>query len=503
MSEGFSAFLSSRLVAPDRYVLGREERNAAYAQLELGPEAPLTLASAYKVAEVLGVDWAVVGSFAVASDHLTAQARLLDAHALKLSAPIEVSGALNDLVELQTRLAWRLLAAHDPQFIVGTEDDFRRRFPDIRLDAFESYIRGVLAGEDASRVRYLSEADRRDPRDHHAAFQLGRLYFDQKDYAKAVLWLRKLDETDPNYLESRFLAGVGEYFLGHDGPAEKDFTEIARQVPLNEVANNLGVLQARRRDYAAALANFERAYKGDPTDPEFAFNMGVCLWSLKRYNDSIKYLQEAVGLDGEDPGAHTLLGFELGKTGDAEGQRREKTWLLEHEGGSLKNVTDQEPVLQTRITKHYDGREFRLLALAVWNAEEESMKGLTAAEHEKLHLTRGRQLLAEGRLPEAERDLLEAVSLTPQNDEAHLALAEVFEAEGKHRQAEAELQSSLKLKDSATAHLMLARVYLSLNRVDAARDQDQAALSLEPGNRDAAQLRDQIRSRAPGARSTP
>src|SRR5437016_3667872 len=60
ISEGIAFILSTRLAAPERYVLGREERNAAYAQLGLAPGAPLTLASDYMVAEILGVDWAVV-----------------------------------------------------------------------------------------------------------------------------------------------------------------------------------------------------------------------------------------------------------------------------------------------------------------------------------------------------------------------------------------------------------------------------------------------------------
>src|SRR5579859_7836953 len=130
ISEGFAVILSSRLASADRYVLGREERNAAYAQLELPPESPLSLASEYKVAEILGVDWAVVGSFKVEGNRLTARARLLEAHSLKLSSDLETTGELSDLVELQTQLAWRLLAAHDPNFVVGQEDDFRRRFPE-------------------------------------------------------------------------------------------------------------------------------------------------------------------------------------------------------------------------------------------------------------------------------------------------------------------------------------------------------------------------------------
>lgn len=199
ISEGIAAMLSTRLSAAGRYVLGREERDAAYTQLELAPRLSLTLASDYKVAEILGVDWAVLGTFNVDGSRLTEQAQLLNVRGLKLSPAIEATGELNDLVELQTQLAWRLLAAHDPEFTVGTEDEFRRRFPEIRLDAFENYIRGMMAADDASRVNFLTEADRRNPKDHRAAFQLGRDYFDQKQYDQAVLWLRKLDDRDSNY----------------------------------------------------------------------------------------------------------------------------------------------------------------------------------------------------------------------------------------------------------------------------------------------------------------
>jgi Tfp pilus assembly protein PilF len=54
-----------------------------------------------------------------------------------------------------------------------------------------------------------------------------------------------------------------------------------------------------------------------------------------------------------------------------------------------------------------------------------------------------------------------------------------------------------------TAHLMLARVYLSLDRPQAARDQSQAALSLDPNNHEAQALMDKIPDGTPGERKTP
>lgn len=503
ISEGLAEILSSRLAAPNRYILGREERNAAYAQLELPPGKALTLASAYKVAEILGVDWAVVGGFDVVGTRLTAQASFLDARGLKLSPPIEATGELSDLVDLQTQLAWRLLAAHDPDFVVGREEDFARGLPDVRLDAFENYIRGLLATDDDSRVRFLTEADRRDPKEHQAAFQLGRFYFDAKDYAKADIWLRKLNAGDPNYLESLFLLGVSKYFLGQEGASENIFAAMAKQIPLIEVSNNLGVMQARRHDFADALAQFSRAYQADPSDPDFSFNMGVCLWYLKRYNEADKSLKEALSLDDDDIGSHTLLALVSAKLGDTARQRAEQKWITDHEGVPAAEVSEEDILPQTRIKKHYDGHAFRLMALAVQNAVEKNLASKPPAEHAKFHRNKGMQLIAAGRAAEAERELAEAVSLVPDDSQMHMDLAQALEAEGKHQEAARELETSLKLKDSVAAHILLARVYLELNRAEAARTQGEAALTLDPGNHEAAQLVQQIHDRAPETRRLP
>ena len=231
ISESFAQVLSSRLPQPDNYVLDRDERNAAYTQMGMPIDAPLTLASQFKVAQTLGVDWAIVGNFNVTDNRLVARAQLVGRQNLKLSQPLEVSGDLTELVDLQTRLAWRLLATHDPDFTVGNEDDFLKRFHDIHLDAFENYIRGMMATDDASHLHFFTESDRLDPADHRAAFALGRFYFGQKDYANSAKWLAKIEESDTDYSESLFLRAVDEFFLGREQVAEKDFETLAKALP--------------------------------------------------------------------------------------------------------------------------------------------------------------------------------------------------------------------------------------------------------------------------------
>jgi tetratricopeptide (TPR) repeat protein/TolB-like protein len=502
ISESFAQVLSSRLSQADNYVLDRDERNAAYVQLGMPFDAPLTLASQFKVVQTLGVDWAIVGNFNVTDDRLVAHAQLLNVKLLKLSPPLEVSGDLTELVDLQTRLAWRLLATHDPGFTVGNEDDFRKRFHDIRLDAFENYIRGLISTDDASHLHFFTEAARLDPADHLAAFDLGRFYFGQKDYANSAKWLEKIDESDADYSESLFLRAVDEFFLGREEAAEKDFGTLARVLPLDEVSNNLGVLEARRGRYDQALANFERAYQGDPADGDFCFNRGVALWYEKHYPQAAESLQAAVQANPNDPEAHTLLAVVYGKLMDDAAQQKELDWLADHEvGAAAGQPGDVLPM--PRIKKNYDGRAFRLLELTLHNVTEQRLANASLQQHIDTHLAEGRKFLAENRFGEAEHALAEVVSLSPDDPQAHILLAQALEAEGKHPEAAGELQTSLKLEDSAETHISLAHIYLSMNQPDKARRETQAAINLEPGNQRAVQLMQQINAGVPAARNTP
>jgi len=491
ISESFAETLATRLAGSDRFVLGRQERATAYQQLGIPAGTPLTLASIYKMAETLGVSWVVTGDFSVENGLLKSHAQVLNLQRMKRFGPFEATGPLTDLLDLQSRLAWRLLASQDRSFTVGSEEDFQRLFPPVRLDAYENYIRGILTPDAESRVRFLREADRLDPSDHRAALELGRFYYEQKDYENSARWLRKLNERDADYLEALFLLGVDEFFLGRDAAAEEVFLELSRQLPLNEVWNNLGLLQARRGRLNEAIASLRRAYAGDPTDAVFSFNLGACMWHAKEYPEAVRYLREAVQLAPDDPEIHRWFGEALGAVGDTAGQQRELEWLAAHEE-SVANGLSSAILPSLRLKKNYDGRGYRLLSLAVHNALEARLQSEPPARHAEAHLVRGREFLAAGRGREAEREFAEAVAILPQASEAHLALAQAYEVQGLHRQAAAELETSLRLKPSVTAHLLLARVCVRLNQPGAAREHGRAALNLDPGNEEARTLINEV-----------
>lgn len=504
LPEGFAELASRRLSAQNRYVFSLEQRDAASGQAGLAPGLPLTLASQYQVAEILGADWIVEGSFSVRGDLLSARARLLDLRSLKLSPAIEAEGKLSDLDDISTRLAWRMLSTHEPGFTTGGEDEFRRHFPLLHLDAFESYVRGVLSTDSDAATALFTEADRRDPSDHHAAFALAKLHFVRKDYAVAGPWLAKIAPADDDYAEALFMAGVGEFFLGHIPTSAHLFQTLEKMIPLGEVSNNLGVMETRQNEYPEALAEFDRAHRSDPSDPDFSFNLSVCLWHLNRTDEAAKALEESLAGEPNDPEAHAALAVVLGKLGDSTGRDKELQWLSAHEGPTTASADpgeDFQPL--TRLKKNFDGRGFRLLSMALENEREEGLAALPRGEQAAAHLARGKELLTQGQPAAAEQELEQALTSDPNSEASRLALAEALERQGKHGQAVTQAEAALRVKDSAATHLFLANIFLNENRIDPAREQVRSALALEPENPTAQKLMDRIQALSSGQGSSP
>ena len=67
--------------------------------------------------------------------------------------------------------------------------------PGIRLDAFENYIRGIVAGTRAEKITRLREAIRLNPNYTRAMLQLGKAYLENRDYEQAVNWFSRIPKS--------------------------------------------------------------------------------------------------------------------------------------------------------------------------------------------------------------------------------------------------------------------------------------------------------------------
>lgn len=492
MGESFAEILAERLAGEGRYIFTRQERLAATDRLGLPGYSSFSHATILKIAEELDADQIIVGHYDSDGTTLTAAAQIFDVKHLRLSSPISESGKIEDLIDIQTNLTWQLLRSLDPTLPLSKRA-FAERFPPLRLDAFENYIRGLLAQSQAQQVRLFLEAARRDPLYGPPAFELGRIYLQNKDYQTAIPWLRRVAREDAHYLEANFYLGLCHLGLEDYPKAEAAFSLLAERLPLNEVFNNLGIVESRQGKLKLAAEHLNRAHAGDPFDADYEFNLALNAWRAQDWTGTAKALRAALRLRPEDEQARALLA----RAAEKSSQPGEAG----HETRVGRGASSPEAAIERRLDRldrvktNYDETGFRQLQMELANVAEHKAASGSRSRHVEVHLARGQELFAQGKLEEAHKEFTEAILLVPDSHEAHLFLGRIDELTGKTADAIRELRASVWSKDTVDARLLLARLYLQQNRLEDASAQVRAALALDSQNLEAQSLEKMIEAR--------
>jgi tetratricopeptide (TPR) repeat protein len=322
ISESIAQTIHESLVTQGFLALEREDRQEAYRRLSIRPKAHLTHASVIKVAEALDATDIVYGIFeftpppegapaeARGSLHLTAWT--VNMKRMRRGPEFLESGPLDELAALQSHLAWQVLNYLAPDTTPPAEE-FLKQHPQVRLDAMENYTRGLLAVSPEQKHRYFTQAARLDERLWEASFELGRLYWKQKEYRLAAQWFTKLTPLAARYQEASFLLGLCRYYTGNFAAAQEAFARVSQAVPLNEVFNDLGAAQSRL-NLPEASDNFRKALEGDPGDPDYHFNLGLSLWKRGQFAAAADSLRATLDRNPEDAQAMQLLGRCLKQT---------------------------------------------------------------------------------------------------------------------------------------------------------------------------------------------
>ncbi len=305
IGESFPEVMGQRLGSNSWQLLRRGERLNAFDRAGIPSGRHPSRATIFRIAEQLDVDFVVLGSYNFDGRTFIATCQWLDVKHVHLSKEMMESGPLPQLIDLQTALAWDLLRLNDPALIIS-RDAFVASAPPVRLDALENYTRGVLASSSADKIKYFREAVRLNSSYIEAQLGLGQAYFEAKQYEPAAAALAKVSPTQAVGGQAQFLLGLCQFYLGQFDKAESAFAELASRVPLPEVYNNLGVMQARRGRPTAA-DQFQRANETDPGDSDYSFNLAVALYRKNDSAGATRALRETLEANPGDAEAHSLM----------------------------------------------------------------------------------------------------------------------------------------------------------------------------------------------------
>ncbi len=338
IGESVAERIRESLASEGLLLVSREDRMEVYHRLSIRPTAILTRATIFKIGQSVDASQVIFGQYELTPAALPVPAAaapaapastdasqtaapdpkaalhgtlrltgfVIDLKHMRLGPTFSADGPMTDLSVIQTKVAWLVLHYLSPKLSIS-EEDFMRTRPPVRVDALESYIRGLLATSDDVKIKLFTQATKIDDHYSEPAFQLGRLYFRKKLYRDSSLWFSKVAGTDSHHMEAMFFLGLCRFYQGDYESAIKQFQTVADSVPLNEVFNNLGAAQSRL-DKPDALESFKKALEGDEADPDYWFNVGLMLWKQGQFAAAKAKFTAVLERNPQDQEASDMLG---------------------------------------------------------------------------------------------------------------------------------------------------------------------------------------------------
>jgi tetratricopeptide (TPR) repeat protein len=513
----FPDILDARLSSAGFLTIRREDRRYAMQHLGLPADFHPTQATAYRIGQTLDADYVVFGNYTVANGHIQATARVLDMHGPSMGPTLQQEGNLDQLINIEDSLAWKVAMQINPKLNLE-EQTFLAASRDLRLDAFENYIRGLVEPGAEERIGHLTKAVQLSPGYVQAWFALGLAYFDNQQYDQAQAAFSKVPKGGRLSLEAMFYSGLSDLYTGNYSSAQTSFSSIASVLPLPEVLNNEGIAFNRRGQNGTAF--FKRVVEMDPQNADYWFNLAVSERRQKNYTSALNAVAHCLTIHPQDEEAQNLRkNLTMLKSGqltiapakpaaakidassnqgvsdsvddlpDTDELARDKPQAKKPQGapsstsasaGSDATSPDYEPL--ERIARTYDESSLRQGAFALEQMNAMKLRSLPPAERAQRLCLEGRSYVSDGLLLEAERQFQLALASDPNSSAAYAGLAEVHEYAGSINIAQQEANKSLQLQPNAAAYLVLARIQLSQHALQDARSSIDSALRLEPNN---------------------
>jgi len=511
LGEGLEELTIQRLAAAGEQVYSHAGRLAELERYGLPRSSKLSRATMLHAAEDLDADFVIFGKFTASGTSLSVQSRVLRVNPTRLLSPTRETGTLDGLMALHLRMLWRMLGSAEPRYPLNFAEFSKRQRP-LRLDAFEHYIRGLLAGEDEARLRELREAARLEPEWPDPDFALGEVYFTRRDCNSALPWYARLPKAHDRYPEAVFATGVCRLLLGQPDRAEEVFaslqnglrTSMVSGADLPEILNDLAIARARQGKVAEAQTDLRRAAELDPDEDDYVFNLGLLALQGNDTAAAADHFREAVEREPDNPEDRAMLILSLeraGKKSEAE-QERETARETFGPNGLPAIRADAKGEFVTRLDRLKTELDITALRAGLVslgpaaNAPEAAETSGSAAAH----IRRARQELSAGHAEAAEKEFHAALAGDPGNAAAHRGLGEIYRRQGKMEDAVKELQSSLAARDSAVVRTLLAKIYLEQKKPDLARTEVERALKLAPNYAEAKLLLEHLQNSKPAGK---
>lgn len=484
LHEGVAIRLSDELESRGVESLARRQRQQAMVRMGLPTSAMVSRPTAMLLGRLLDADRVVSGTLQFVGAELVVTVDAMPAGAGRVDRFVR-RGPIDEFGSVVSRLADDLAR--------GPEGEPAGR-PDLNppLDAFELYVKGLVARSTPARLEFLEAAVDRAPDDRRARAALWVAAMDGGEPEAALDVVQSAPEDGESWPTGDLLASQSLLALGRLDEAEvllKSLTEVGADAAALTGRGLLELKKGTDDGRTRAAYYLHEAVLLDPDDPDALFNLGYAYWVGDDPKAAAYWLREASRRSPTDAEARWLLGAAFRRQGLERQARIEHAvarlltpdvdaWDAEALQGNGEAV-----VPSLRLRDELAGSTHRRLALTLRQA--------TAVEGRRRsiwHLEEARTAIAAGHDSDALAALERAIRWLPDQAEPYLLLSQIHLRAGRPEPAAETADVSVWFADSVAARLVAAEAFLAMQDQDSARRELGRALQLDPASPDGARL---------------
>ena len=301
---------------------------------------------------------------------------------------------------------------------------------------YEQARRLVQQGKFDDALNLLQQLAARNPQQPGLSHEIGAAYYKKSDYMKAVEYLKRAVEEQPNDSEAVQLLGLSYYLSGRPAEAVPYLEKVQTWYPSANIDASyiLGICYIQSRNYPQARAAFARMFD-TPADSAASY-LFTARMLLRQEFDPVaeEYAKKAVELDPKLPLAHFLLGelyLYKSRIPEAISEFQKELAINPAHAPTYYKLADA----YSRVQKFDDAE--RLLQRSIW----------LDATSTGPYILMGKVLEKKGEVDLAVRALQRAATMDPNNSITHHLLGQAYREVGREEDAERELKLGAQLQE--------------------------------------------------------
>ncbi len=436
----------------------------------------------------------------------------------RITRDINLIDALANLQTIEGQMAYQVLYQRDKNLAFPQKYfvDLSNKVP---AKAFEAYIKGLLTSEADAQTRekffknamkLFSDAKAAEGADESAkiyadaSLELGHLFLNQKQMGNAVESFSRIPANDIHFAEAAFYIGLIYWQQKNYEQALAVLNPLADDLKLTSVYNTLGAIavEASRTEkdktkssarLAQGIEFLMKASESDPDDTESRFNYSISLFLNNDFKGAAEQIRPVLAMNPRDGEAYYLLAKSLEKNGEAtatEFDNQARRFLtnyatLETNWQRAKTIND----IDLRVIQP-PRKDF--VSVVLIRKQNAPIVQTPLNETDSL-LEQARGFYKVGRDDDAMQVLRRILSSEPMSAEAYLLLGKIHLRRGDLEQSVSSLKTALfwdnRLID---AHIALTKIFVEKKDCQQAQNYAVLAVQLDENNPEVAALQRQI-----------